>query len=155
MTDLEKLKEELILKTQDLKNEFLLKTEDWAKSDFNRIVKLRDDYYVATSSTNGKNWYWQTQKFLHSKGYSIIQRGLETFIRKEKEKAEMHYYYSIAKLAFRIQEKGLNLQNITVNYAKIGVNINIEITDGMKTVRAFTIVASGDIQRPHYRYLVK
>ena len=37
----------------------------------------------------------------------------------------------------------------------IGVNIESIITDGTKTVRAWTIVAEGEIQRPHYRYLIK
>jgi hypothetical protein len=37
----------------------------------------------------------------------------------------------------------------------VGVNINITLTDGDKTVRAYTIVAEGEIQKPHYRYLVK
>lgn len=37
----------------------------------------------------------------------------------------------------------------------LGVNIETTITDGVKKVRAFTIVAEGEIQRPHYRYLIK
>jgi hypothetical protein len=35
------------------------------------------------------------------------------------------------------------------------VNIDMTLTDGEKTVKAFTIIAEGQIQRPHYRYLVK
>ena len=34
-------------------------------------------------------------------------------------------------------------------------NMSTIITDGKKVVRAFTIIASGAIQKPHYRYLVK
>jgi hypothetical protein len=29
------------------------------------------------------------------------------------------------------------------------------LSDGEKVVKAFTIIAEGTIQRPHYRYLVK
>lgn len=68
---------------------------------------------------------------------------------------EAHYEQSIEKLAFRIAQKGLNQESLTVTTSHIGVNIETTLTDGIKTVRAFTIIASGEIQKPHYRYLVK
>jgi hypothetical protein len=37
----------------------------------------------------------------------------------------------------------------------VGVNFETTLSDGEKIVRAFTIVASGEIQKPHYRYLIK
>jgi hypothetical protein len=49
----------------------------------------------------------------------------------------------------------LIVEKLVVETSHIGVNINTTLTDGEKTVRAFTIIASGEIQRPHYRYLVK
>jgi hypothetical protein len=67
----------------------------------------------------------------------------------------LHYENSIVKLAYRIEKKGLNLDKITVKTSHIGVNINTWITDGEQTVHAYTIIASGEIQRPHYRYLIK
>ena len=36
-----------------------------------------------------------------------------------------------------------------------GINIDTIISDGEKQVKAQTICAWGEIQRPHYRYLVK
>jgi len=35
------------------------------------------------------------------------------------------------------------------------VNIETTLTDGEKMVRAYTIIAEGQVQRPHYRYLIK
>ena len=72
-----------------------------------------------------------------------------------RSKAEQHYQASILKLADRIQKKGLVVDEIKVQTAHVGLNINTTLTDGQKTVRAFTIIAEGEIQRPHYRYLVK
>ena len=69
--------------------------------------------------------------------------------------AEQHYENSIQKLAARIEKKGLNTENLSVLTSHVGVNINTTLTDGIKTVRAFTIIAEGPIQRPHYRYLIK
>jgi len=58
-------------------------------------------------------------------------------------------------LAARIEKKGLNVEKIKTVTSHIGVNLETTLTDGTKTVRAWTIVASGEIQRPHYRYLIK
>jgi hypothetical protein len=66
-----------------------------------------------------------------------------------------HYEFSIEKLAERIIKKGLNQDNLKIVTSHIGVNIETTINDGNKTVRAFTIIAEGEIQKPHYRYLVK
>jgi len=52
-------------------------------------------------------------------------------------------------------KKNLDWTNIKIENGSVGVNINITITDGEQTVRAWTIIAEGEIQRPHYRYLIK
>ena len=83
-----------------------------------------------------------------------LSRTIEQHIEKELKYAQMHYESSIEKLADRIQKKGLDQEKITVQTSHIGVNINTTLTDGIKSVRAFTIIAEGEIQRPHYRYLV-
>ena len=81
--------------------------------------------------------------------------GLKTYLEKQEQTAEDHYENSILKLADRIEKKELNQSNLLVKTAHVGVNIETTLTDGEKTVRAFTIIAEGEIQRPHYRYLVK
>jgi hypothetical protein len=74
---------------------------------------------------------------------------------KELKYAELHYEKSLHKLISRVESKGLNVDNIKIESNSIDVNINLILTDGEKTVKAWTIVAEGPIQRPHYRYLVK
>ena len=69
--------------------------------------------------------------------------------------AEKHYTNSIAKLALRIEKKGLNQDKIEMTTGYVDVNITTTITDGEKVVKAWTIIAGGEIQKPHYRYLVK
>lgn len=95
---------------------------------------------------------FDTKKKLLAKVMSFTP---EKFIENEVRMAEQHYQDSIIKLAFRIKSKDLDESNLQVKTAHIGRNIETTITDGNKTVRAFTIVASGEIQRPHYRYLIK
>jgi hypothetical protein len=92
---------------------------------------------------------------LKDKLRKIIQIGVEEFMLGEDKKAILHYEGSIVKLANRIEKKDLNIDKLIVKTSHIGVNINTTLTDGEKTVNAFTIIASGEIQKPHYRYLVK
>jgi len=47
------------------------------------------------------------------------------------------------------------LSKLKVQTSHIDVNIDTTLTDGEKTIKAFTILAEGAIQRPHYRYLIK
>lgn len=90
---------------------------------------------------------------MHDRGR--LKLGLFYFIEKEQIAASEHYERSLEKLALRIESKGLNLETLTVQNASIGMNLNITLSDGIKSVRAFTIVAEGLVQRPHYRYLIK
>ena len=83
------------------------------------------------------------------------KQSLEDYLKKIKISAEYHYTDSILKLASRILKKDLDTSKIEVVTSRIDVNIESIITDGTKTVRAWTIVAEGEIQRPHYRYLIK
>jgi hypothetical protein len=86
---------------------------------------------------------------------SMMRIGFDQYLEKEIKKAENHYESSLQKLTSRIQLKGLNVETMKIISGTVGVNINITLTDGDKTVRAYTIVAEGEIQKPHYRYLVK
>ena len=72
-----------------------------------------------------------------------------------EKNALSHYENSILKLALRIEQKELNQDKLEMVTSHIDVNISTTITDGDKSVKAWTIIAEGPIQRPHYRYLVK
>jgi len=85
----------------------------------------------------------------------ITQKGRENFLASEVKKAESRYLAATEKLAIRIEKKGLDLDKLKVESGRIGVNFEITISDHIYMVRAFTIIASGAVQRPHYRYLIK
>jgi len=90
----------------------------------------------------------------NDKWYTIKSLGLDNYIAKELKYAEMHYESSIIKLADRLTKKGINSE-FTIESGRIGQNFEITITHDNTITRAWTIIASGAIQRPHYRYLVK
>lgn len=170
----EKLTAMLLAETTILKAQYLQKVKEWAIKDRLFIIKQLKEYYAPTPEHlsdvgygMGNNISPEAREYRRRQNYLMEQKRKgdwdriarsteEAHVTRQVTDAEIHYVASIAKLAARILKKGLNTENITVKTAEIGVNIETVITDGAgKTVRAWTIVASGDVQRPHYRYLIK
>jgi hypothetical protein len=171
------LLEQLTEATKSFKEEYINKTKDWADNYYDILLK-RSHYKdvdwckllgleprVANPGT--ANEFLSFPKgFFSTKGARKYDRlknevsrairiGKEEFIKKEINKADNHFKKSIIKLAGRIEKKQLDKSNIIVEHAHVGVNLEMTLTDGDKSVKAWTIIASGPIQRPHYRYLVK
>ena len=80
---------------------------------------------------------------------------LEKAKEEQKKLAIWHFSGSLTKLAFRIMEHGLNWDNLAIESAHVGTNLNCTITDGERKLEAFTILAYGPIVMPHYRFLIK
>jgi hypothetical protein len=163
----------LTKETQELKSQYLEKTKNWAINFYNLCIERNnwqeDDWckYFGIDYTLSKfnqrifpKGFYNTKNSMilnkmRNEIFSICNLGLEKYLKKEELAAILHYESSIEKLAFRIIKKGLNIKNIKIKNNSIGVNINSEITDGLITVNAWTIIAEGQIQKPHYRYLIK
>jgi len=162
----------LKVETEELKDKFLKMTEEWATSNFERLEKTfkwqEEDwckYFKIEPEFRHMAWCFPRNfhNTANSKIYHKLQReidgvrrfGKANYVAKELKNAEIHYEDSIEKLAFRIEQKGLDVDNLKLKSSNVGVNFETVISDGIKTVRAFTIIASGAIQRLHYRYLVK
>lgn len=155
--------------TETMKIEYLKNISVWAVQEFEKTMKINDDYlsqkkYYINSALNERfggakeeptKEFYQAREFLLNKGFSIIKIGLEKYLEKQLKQAEEHYQNSILKLSVKIQSKGLNLDKLEVKSGRVDVNFETTLTDGEKVVRAFTIIAEGEIQKPHYRYLIK
>lgn len=139
--------------TKSLKIQYVVQIETWAKKQYIKNIERRNNYYSKTCSDFiTKSEYYKESKWVHNSPYWTFT---EEFVDRSIEKAKQHYEYSIEKLALRIEKKELNENKLKVVTSHIGVNINTTITDGDKTVNAFTILAYGEVQKPHYRYLIK
>lgn len=145
------LREILEEQTKTLKVQYLEMTELWAAKEFDRLREWVKGY------REGKWGYMEASRRYYRLPYEIVNPygKKEVFVNKAVKRAEEHYENSLDKLVDRLEKKGLNQETLTVQTSHIGVNINTTLTDGVKTVRAFTIVAGGPVQRPHYRYLIK
>lgn len=172
-----KLIELLKEQTVSLKEQYVEKTIEWATKDFNRYMEMSKwkeadwakylgvETRIANPGTTMEfitfhSGFYNTKasrEYSRKKDeiYRVKRMGKDEYILNARRKAENHYEYSIIKLADRISKKGLNEDNLRMTTSHIGMNIETTITDGVKTIRAFTILAWGEIQCPHYRYLVK
>lgn len=155
---MKKLVEILKKETKSLKVQYVEMTEKWAKSEFIRMKAIKEVDIIKE-----RGWKNRSGRMEHTKASDAywnnirraIQKGSDVFVKDAIKNAGEHYENSILKLADRISKKGLNIDLLKVKTSHIGVNIETTLTDGKKTVNAFTIIASGDVQRPHYRYLIK
>lgn len=141
----------LTKQTKSLKIQYIEMTKEWAIEEFAILRQWAKDYQT------GKFRFGEASKKYNRLPYYIVNpNGKESdHVEKMVKQANKHYNSSIEKLTKRIEKKQLDLDNLRVETAHIGVNIETILTDGNKTVRAFTIIAGGEIQRPHYRYLIK
>jgi len=141
----------LTKETQSLKIQYLQMTEEWAEKEFYYLRQWAIDY------RSGKFGFDEaSRKYYKLPSYILNSDGkVEQHIEEMVKRASEHYTESLLKLADRVSKKGLNYETLKVKTSHIGVNIEIILTDGIKTVKAFTIIAGGSIQRPHYRYLIK
>lgn len=163
--------------TQILKEEYLKSTAKWSDKQFDIITEnskrtITDWCRIfgieprITNQGSGREFYSFPKGFYNTKDAKtyhnatteinkVITMGREKYIAKQVAQSENHYEMSLKKLAYRIQNKNMDFLNLEIKTAKIGVNIDTVISDGVQTVKASTIIAEGPIQRPHYRYLVK
>jgi hypothetical protein len=83
--------------------------------------------------------------------------GMSTdkLVETQRIAASKWFDASVAKLAAKIQDKGINADTMTISNSYVDRNLNTLITDGEKKVKAQTIFANGAIKRPHFRYLIK
>lgn len=155
VSNIEMIAEKMTEVTADFKVLFIDKVREWSIEEFSRINERFEKYYKqGRNGYDSSSDYYKEQKFVHR---TTRPTNLEKFIEKSLIEAEKHYKASIQKLAFRIESKGLNFDKLEVlrnPSIRVG-DLQISITDGFKTVRAYTVLAWGEIQRPHYRYLIK
>ena len=152
---MEKLLTILKKETRILFEEYLSNTENWAKEQVKRNIE-RINFFQQNNSflyKEDKKKYYQEQKFYYNSPKYFFRE--QEFVNKSLERAKNHYEDSIKKLASRIQKKELDLDNLKFIHSSLGINFNCVITDNEKILKAWTIVASGPIQKPHYRFLIK
>jgi len=175
-----KLITDLTEKSQDLKKQYIKATKEYCKRYFERCTinaaqpieewykrfdikyEIKPDFYQPGKTSiqpckeeyNKKDLYKMRSEI--EKCNSIVQTGYKALEEKEVMMANLHYTNSIQKLADRLHEKGItDKTEYKIKSGRVGVNIEMLIEHNGTFTKAWTIIAEGPIQRPHYRYLVK
>jgi hypothetical protein len=161
----------LMRETHELKLQLLDRTELWAKQSFTRIEtnlpSVIDQKKSAWNAYNdacvAKLPTWNLEKAYYSivkkveTMKKIVSGGVDKYVVDQLNCADAHYQSSLSKLALRITQKGMDMKNFTLVSGYVGINLEMTMSDGAKSVRAWTIWAAEDSElvSPHYRYLVK
>jgi hypothetical protein len=152
--------------TQPMLGAYVENTEKWADAYFETQLKKskfsNSEWAKYMGYKDGKfpSNFYNTPKAkeldkLQKETSSIVRLRKDEFIRKERQNAINHYENSVRKLIIRIEKKNLDLNNIKIESGTLSDNLNITISDGVKITKASTIFVYGNIQKPHFRYLVK
>jgi len=139
--------------TDDLKVLFLEKTEAYARNQF---------AWAQEFLQTAKDWNFEKRKGNLkdiSRATMIWRTGEEKLIERELKLANLHYENSLLKLVDRLTKKGLTDTNFKILAKSLEINFELVLEHEVKSnriiTRCWTIIAGGEIQRPHYRYLVK
>jgi hypothetical protein len=171
MTHANNIIEILTTETFALKQELLVKTHTYANHEYARIINnipameaeldaLTKEFNHAVMNRLPATILGVRYAKLSDKVYSMKQiqkNGMFAFVEKAMKNAESHYTTSIKKLAMKIDQKGMDMTNFKMTSGYVGINLEMRMTDGVKSVNAWTIWAAQDsvYVKPHYRYLVK
>jgi len=167
------LKAQLIELTSDFKADYIVKVKEAAKNKFadfkEKNARSFEEWMIAWNipmaekkAPNFSAWplsynreYYKMRSKIDSI-QQIVSAGFEKYEAKEVKAAENHYSDALAKLAYRLNQKGIiDGSDFNILTARVGVNIEITIKHGQEITKAWTIIAEGPIQKAHFRYLVK
>ena len=166
---LETLIDKLYEETKGLKDAYLAKTREyaeaaieqakerysWSDADWCKFLGIEPEERAGRLTFPIGFFNTRNARVLSNARQEVREHLDPKFMDREMAHAEDHYEASIFKLADRLLKKGLDVENLEMTTAMMGLNIDTVITDGKKTLHAYTIIAGGPIQRPHYRYLIK
>jgi hypothetical protein len=148
---------------KDFKKIYLDNVEKYLKKEFNSISLLTEKTVIesrgyadhqfakgAMRHTKSSFAYW-------NKISNIKHKGLDSYISKGILNAELNFEKSINKVVDKCKNKGLDIDSAKVIYYGIGNDGNptFDVTDTKKSVYCKTIIAFGEIQIPHYRFLIQ
>jgi hypothetical protein len=157
----------LLEQTSILKEEYIARTKEYADVTFRKckaISEMSREELIKKYPRTIINFKKEQETVLSKIGLdvlnsslAIVKEGIEKYKANKVYHAEVHYYGSIRRLVERLSSKGIiQASDFKIETARVCINIEtlIRHNDG-KTTRAWTIVASGEIIAPHFRYLVK
>jgi hypothetical protein len=120
-------------------------------------LKLERSEFWSLPSGHYNSGAARRQSALQDEARRAMKITIENYILNARNAGIRHYNDSIDKLVDRLIKKGISesREDVKIDKGWVGVNLEMVISVDQIKVKAWTIVAQGEIQRPHYRYLVK
>lgn len=137
--------------TSEFKSSYIHQVEIWAGKQVQQDSARANKYLQGRAMYSSIQEYYKEQKWYYN---SYNQRhDVQYFVNR----AEKQFADGVAKLAYRMGEKGISGKSFTIKSCAVHAgNLDLTIVDEQgNKVTAQTIVAYGPVQRPHYRYLVR
>ena len=172
------LKDQLLAATEELKVAYLKSVEvqavrhyevclvrkQWKEVDWCRYFNITPR--VANEGTGSEFLSFPTNFYntdnarrlrrMQDDVYRTLRLTQEQYVAKQHQLGLDHYHSSIDKLLLRLNKKGITEETkINIINGSVGINMNLMIEHDGKITRAWTIVAEGEVNITHYRYLVK
>ena len=119
--------------------------EQYGHTDFTPPAKDITKVIVKESILNQ---YYDSKTIWKDGGYKYIAR--------QETKANKQFEDRLLKLCSRITSPSIEILSVSSTFLDPNLNIRIVAQDrfGKHEIHARTIIASGPVQRPHYRYIV-
>lgn len=159
--NVEKIEKIVRVETKQTLEQYIKFSEKYAADQFDRWIKVSKEDLVAKHfipDVTTRNQRREIEKAFKSENdtrLKFTKGGKEACIERARLNAISSYDAATKKLSVRISQKGLNVPNLKVKSAQMNGNLESIFTDGEKTLRSFTILAWGEVNAPHYRYLIK
>lgn len=126
----------------------MLERFSWKHSDFSNLFSYMKD--------NRYKWVTIDKEISKRDKLKYTFKTKEAYLSHIEVNAKKYFDSKIDKLVDRLISKGVTTTNgIEILTNQIGVNFETIINIGDETWKAYTIYAEGEVNVPHYRYLVK
>lgn len=155
----------------DFKTLFMERTKNWMTNDFYRLEK----YFEINLRESDEFTEWKTNKYPDYMGnykyrawkseyYAELamnvseakKLGFDKWLAKKMKQADETFEAKTAKLASRLVRYEFDHNTLeVVGSVYNDVNFELMVKDKNQVKEFYTIIASGEIQRPHYRYLAR
>lgn len=156
------LLEDIKIQSKSFKWNFLTQYRKAVVEELNKLNErydLNTVYKQVEKETGVSNIYHTRKEYLKAERIADILRlfkmnKIQAYIDKEVLEADKQFCLKQAKLADRLIKKDVEGEiKLRINSSYPNLEGVVQAKD--KQVSFYTIVASGQIQRPHYRYLIK
>jgi hypothetical protein len=152
------LKDALYENTVQFKEDYLKRIEEFSHIRYEKAILHLEkpaSYWIENyPSKRYPNLHNEDASRILDRAKTLRALGLEGVIALDLKNANAHYKQTVETLAYKLELKGVD-SNFKIITGIIKNNFEITLECNGNLYECYTIIASGPIQQPHYRFLIK